>query len=208
VVEERVERVVAEAVRSLERAQIPYLLIGGLASSAHGRPRATEDIDLLVGQGHEERALEALGAGGFETEATNPHWIYKAWRSGVTVDLMFKVLGDIYLDEEMIARSRQTSFAGQPVQVAAPEDVIVIKAVAHDEPSPRHWHDALAIIAAQRLDWDYLVRRARHGAHRVLSLLVYAQSNDLIVPEQPIRELIQLIYGSEFTLSRTARARA
>jgi predicted nucleotidyltransferase len=197
VAEERVERVVAEACRSLERAGIRYLLIGGLASSAHGRPRSTDDVDLLIGHEDAERALATLGAAGFETEATNPHWLYKASRAGVTVDLMFKVMGDIYLDEEMITRSRQATFAGQSVQIAGPEDVIVIKALAHDEPSSRHWHDALAIIAAQRLDWDYLVRRARHGAHRVLSLLVYAQSNDLIVPEQPIRELFRLIYGPE-----------
>jgi predicted nucleotidyltransferase len=191
---EQVEQIVAAASRVLERAGIRYLLIGGLASSAHGRPRTTDDIDLLVDQRDALRALETLDAAGFETEETNPHWLYKACRDGVTVDLMFKVHGDIYLDEEMIERSGRETFAGQDVPVAAPEDVIVIKALAHDEPSFRHWHDALSIIAAQPLDWEYLVRRARHGAHRILSLLVYAQSNDLIVPEQPIRELFLLIY--------------
>jgi hypothetical protein len=92
--------------------------------------------------------------------------------------------------------------------LAAPEDVIVIKALAHDEPSFRHWHDSLAIIAAQELDWEYLVRRARHGAHRVLSLLVYAQSNDLIVPEQPIRSLFESIYGSDGADGISTRSRS
>ena len=194
VTDERVERVVADACGGLEEHGIPYLLIGGLASSTHGRPRTTDDVDLLVAQAEAERALEALAAAGFETEETNPHWIYKATRDDVTVDLMFKVSGDIYLDEEMLRRRREAQFAGRTVWVAAPEDVVVIKALAHDEPSFRHWHDGLAIIAAQPLDWEYLLRRARHGAHRVLSLLVYAQSNDLMVPEAPIRELFRLIY--------------
>jgi predicted nucleotidyltransferase len=194
--DERVGQVVAEACDTLERTEIPYLLIGGLAASVHGRPRSTEDIDLLVTGADADRALDALAAAGFETERTNPHWIYKATRDGITVDVMFKVVGDIYLDEEMLERARPAPFGSSSVQVAAPEDLIVIKALAHDEPSFRHWHDALAILAAQELDWDYLVRRARHGAHRVLSLLVYAQSNDLIVPEAPIRELFTLIYDA------------
>ena len=192
--DETVERVVAAAAAALEQAELPYVLIGGVASSIHGRPRATDDIDLLIDPRDADRALAALGAAGFDTEATDPHWIYKATKDGETVDVMFNIKGDVHVDEEMLTRARPTDFAGQEVRVASPEDVIVIKALAHDEPSFRHWHDALAIIAAQELDWEYLVRRARKGAHRILSLLVYAQSNDLIVPEEPIRALFESIY--------------
>lgn len=206
--DETVERVVAEAASALERGGVPYVLIGGIASSVHGRPRATDDIDLLVDPRDAERALELLGASGFETEETDPHWIYKATKDGLTVDVMFNIKGDVHVDEEMLARARPTSFAGADVRVAAPEDVIVIKALAHDEPSFRHWHDALAIITAQELDWEYLVRRARHGAHRILSLLIYAQSNDLIVPEQAIRSLFDSIYDADGTDGTVTRSRS
>ena len=199
--DETVERVVAEAATALKRGGVPYVLIGGIASSVHGRPRATDDIDLLVDPRDAERALETLGASGFATEETDPHWIYKATKDGLTVDVMFNIKGDVHVDDEMLERARPTSFAGEDVRVAGPEDVIVIKALAHDEPSFRHWHDALAIIAAQELDWCYLVRRARHGAHRLLSLLVYAQSNDLIVPEQAIRSLFEQIYDADRTVA-------
>jgi predicted nucleotidyltransferase len=194
VVDERAEQVIADTAARLERAGIRYVLIGGVASSLHGRPRTTDDIDLLVDPVDAKRALEVLDAAGYETAETNPHWIYKAFRDGMTVDLMFNIHGNIYLDDEMLEHAAHLSFDGQNVRVAAPEDVVVIKALAHDEPSWRHWHDALAIIAAQPLDWDYVVRRARHGAHRVLSLLIYAQSNDLIVPEAPIRTLFRQLY--------------
>jgi predicted nucleotidyltransferase len=206
--DETVERVVAAAAAALERRDVPYVLIGGIASSVHGRPRATDDIDVLVDPRDADRALETLGAAGFETEATDPHWIYKATMDGQTVDVMFNIKGDVHVDEEMLARARPTTFAGHEVRVAAPEDVIVIKALAHDEPSFRHWHDALAIITAQELDWDYLVRRARHGVHRVLSLLVYAQSNDLIVPEQPIRILFESIYDADGADGISTRSRS
>jgi predicted nucleotidyltransferase len=192
---ERVGQVVAEACDTLERTEIPYLLIGGLAASVHGRPRSTEDIDLLVTGADADRALDALAAAGFETERTNPHWIYKATRDGITVDVMFKVVGDIYLDEEMLERARPAPFGSSSVQVAAPEDLIVIKALAHDEPSFRHWHDALALIGAGGLDWDYLARRARRGPRRMLSLLLYAQSEDLLVPPSAIRALVDALGG-------------
>ena len=39
----------------------------------------------------------------------------------------------------------------------APEDIVVMKAMAVDEESPWHWYDALGILAAVDLDWDYLV---------------------------------------------------
>lgn len=190
--------VLRDATAALEGAGVPYVLVGGLGSSVYGRPRSTEDVDVLVTPDDSLRALEVLGAAGFDTEETNPHWIYKASRNGMTVDVLFKVSGDIYLDDEMLARRRRRELHGVELWAAPPEDLLVIKAIAHDEPSFRHWHDALGILAGTsgELDWDYLVRRAGHGARRVLSLLVYAQSNDLVVPDAPIAQLYATLYGS------------
>jgi predicted nucleotidyltransferase len=185
-----------ESVAALEAAAVPYALIGGLASSLYGRPRGTADADLFLKAADAKRALEALGEAGFETEEKNPKWIYKASKRGLTVDLMFALQGGITFDEEMLARARSEELAGVRVRVLAPEDLVVIKAIAHDEQSSRHWQDALAILASCELDWDYLLRRARHGARRLLSLLVYAQSVDLVVPEEAIRALYEQLYGA------------
>ena len=183
------------AVNALERAHVPYMVIGGLASAVYGRPRWTHDIDLFVKPEDARRALHALADGGFVTEETNPHWIFKAWRDGAVIDLIFCVKGDIYVDEEMLSRSRVAEIKGRRARVLPPEDLVVIKAIVHDEPSARHWHDALGVIAGTELDWEYLLRRARCGARRVLSLLLYAQANDLVVPEGAIRDLFATIYG-------------
>jgi predicted nucleotidyltransferase len=191
---EEVDDTLATAVGALEGGHVPYVLIGGLASAVHGRPRWTHDIDLFVKPADARRALDVLADAGFVTEETNPHWIYKAWRGDAVIDLIFCVTGDIYVDDEMLARSRTATFKGRDVKVVPPEDLVVIKAVVHDEPSARHWHDALGIIATTELDWEYLLRRARHGARRVLSLLIYAESNDLVVPERAVRKLFETIY--------------
>jgi len=184
-----------DAVAALDAEHIPYLLIGGLASTLLGRPRYTRDVDLFVRQPDALRALAALGAARFETEETNPAWIYKAVKREVTVDLIFWLTGDIYVDDEMLARAPRLDWAGTPISVIPPEDLVVIKAIVHDEQNPHHWHDALGVVAACDLDWEYLAARARHGARRVLALLVYAQANDLVVTDETIRALHASLYG-------------
>jgi hypothetical protein len=86
------------------------------------------------------------------------------------------------------------SFRGRDVPVAPPEDLIVMKAVAASEDTPRYWYDAVAMVASSELDWDYLVARARQrGARRILSLLLFAASLDLVVPPGPIEDLYEAI---------------
>lgn len=186
----------AQSVEAFERAEVPYLLVGGLASSALGRPRFTADIDFFVRGEDAKRALEALDDAGFDTEETNPKWIYKAWQGDVQIDVLFKVMGDIYLDDEMLARAPELEVLGVPVKVVPPEDLIVIKAAVHDEDTPRHWHDALGVIATCELDWEYLAVRSRKAARRVLALLIYAQSSDLVVTDDIVRTMYESIYGS------------
>lgn len=182
-----------QALRALEQADVPYGIMGGVASAVHGRPRWTHDLDVFIRQIDTDAALEALDEAGFATQRTDDFWIYKGISRGVLVDLIFRAKGDIFLDDEMIARIVETDFKGVPVKVIPPEDLIVIKAIIHDEATPRHWHDALAMIASSTLDWDYLARRARNGARRVLSLLLYALSVDLPVPESAVRKLFATI---------------
>ena len=182
--------VLDDAVHALDAAQIPYVAIGGIAGATLGRPRCSSDIDLFVQPDRAPDALEAFAKRGFRTEVTNPHWLYKAFRDDVLIDLLFKVRGNIYLDAEMLRRSRVRSFRGTPVRVIAPEDFVVVKAIANDEETPRHWYDALGLIAQGPLDWEYLLRQSRKGPQRVLSLLVYASSIGLSIPREAIRRLV------------------
>lgn len=186
-----------DAIAALEGKDIPYVLMGGIGSATLGRPRGTNDIDLFVEPEHARLTLDALEACGFTTEETDPRWLYKGFNDGILVDVIFRSTGDIYLDADMLAHARVVDVRGCACRIIAPEDLLVIKALTADEHMPHHWHDALGVITGSELDWDYLVSRARrHGARRVLSLLLYAQSNDLGVPVKPVRSLFDAIFAS------------
>jgi predicted nucleotidyltransferase len=190
------EQVLGETVDALARAGVEYALMGGIASTGLGRPRWTHDIDVFVRPAQAESALDALAQAGFDTERTNTSWLFKGFKQGVLVDVIFRSTGGFYLDDEMVARSVEREFMGHRLRLIAPEDLLVIKAAVHDERGPRHWHDALGVIGVNDLDWDYLLRRARQAPRRVLSLLVYAHSLDMAVPNYVVRTLFQQIYES------------
>ena len=65
--------VFAEVIHTLERYDVPYAVVGGLASAALGRPRASADVDVLVMPQDARRALGVLGDAGFAIDETNPY---------------------------------------------------------------------------------------------------------------------------------------
>lgn len=197
------ERILFEAVDILEVSGIPYALIGGFAVKSLGRPRITHDIDLFVRPDDASRTLDVLEARGFTSQKRDPFWLFKAWKENILVDVIFKSSGDIYFDEEVRSHVRRTPFLGKFVNAISPEDFLVIKAAAHQEHNPHHWHDALAVLKQGNLDWDYLLRRAKHAPRRVLSLLIYGQSNDIAVPNDIIKKLYRCIFESASYVSET-----
>ena len=198
-----------EVVRTLDAAKVPYLLMGGVGNAAVARPRSTDDIDVFVRPDEASLALEALAAAGFDTEEHDPHWLFKAWRYGVLVDVIFRSTGDIYLDEEMLRRGVEGCYKGQRGPVISAEDLLVVKAVAASEATPHHWFDALGIVARCDLDWPYVLCRARQaGPRRVLSLLLYAESTDLAVPSEVVEALFAVIHPMDATALQVPTASA
>lgn len=186
---ERFDRVLGDVVQALEEEGLKYVFIGGIASGGLGRPRTTHDIDIFVMPEESELTLRALEKRGFRTERTDPHWLYKAFKEDILVDVIFKSKGEIYLDSEMYQRITLAEFRGRRLRLVSPEDLVIIKAAAHSELTPSHWHDAIALLSYAALDWKYLLKRARRAPRRILSLLLYAQSNDIWVPNSVIEEL-------------------
>ena len=182
------------AIEAIEEKDIHYALIGGIAVKELGRPRVTHDIDIFVKPDDADNVLEILKAKGFETERRDPFWLYKAWRDEILVDIIFRSCGDLYFEEEVREHVRRIPYHGKFVNAISPEDFIVIKSAAHQEDNPHHWHDALAVLTQGNIDWEYLLKRARHSPRRVLSLLIYAQSNDIAIPNDLIRKLYMTIF--------------
>ncbi len=192
---ERFNRVLSDTVEALQADGLKYAFIGGIASGGLGRPRSTHDIDVFVMPEDAERALRALDHHGFRTEKTDPSWLYKGFKEDILVDIIFKSKGEIYLDSEMYQRLITAEFHGRQLRLVAPEDLLIIKAAAHSELTPGHWHDAIALLSHATLDWEYLIKRARRAPRRLLSLLLYAQSSDIFVPNWVVHELFSVVYG-------------
>jgi predicted nucleotidyltransferase len=189
-----------ETIAALRAADVPFLLMGGLATSVLGRGRRVTDIDIFLRDRDVQPALAALAGAGFETLVVSPNWLAKALKDGVLVDVISRSTHDISLTDEIAEHAVEVEVEGRRLLSVSPEDLIVMKAVATDEDTGRYWHDALSLLGRPDLDWPYLVRRAKkHGARRVLSLLFFAQSIDLLVPEEIVSELLDAVrpVGSE-----------
>ncbi len=195
---QRFLEVLDETLATLDGGGIEYVLMGGIASSCLGRERWTHDIDLFTRPEEAPRALGLLAEAGFGTEETYADWLFKAWKGDQLVDIIFRTAGDITVDQTMLERAPTVDFMGRRVRTVPAEDLVVIKAIVANEHAPRHWHDALAILASADLDWPYLMRRARFGIRRVLSLLLYGQSNDIAIPSAVVRELFAVAEGTPF----------
>ena len=56
-----------DAVTVLQRAEIPFVLGGGLSAWARGGPRSEHDVDFLVRPDDVDTALDAFDAEGWKT---------------------------------------------------------------------------------------------------------------------------------------------
>jgi hypothetical protein len=77
-------------MRTLDAGDVRFLVGGAYAfTPVTGIPRSTKDFDLFVAKDDIGRALAVLGAAGFRTELTFPHWLGKAFWGKEFVDLIF-----------------------------------------------------------------------------------------------------------------------
>lgn len=189
--------VLEASTRAIAEADIPHLVFGSIATRALGRTRpisTDEDIDLFVRPPDAPAALQALEGAGFVTVEEDPTWIHKAKRAGVTVDIIYKAAGRVYIDDEMHERGVETNVMGVDVRLVPPEDLAVMKALLHDEDRAFDWFDALALLERPGLDWAYLLHRAEaYAAQRMLSLMIFARTEGIEVPADVIAKLRQIV---------------
>jgi hypothetical protein len=159
---------------------IAWGVFGGLAVRFYGGPRPVSDIDILVSPGCLERAAMMLGTP-IAMEVSEQVRLRRATRWGVDLcgDVVAAVDGGIQpftLDVEMARRRHIKLWYGMPLFVIAPEDTLVLKAIAQRGPEDgkRDVADVAAILQRQqRLDRGYLMWRAEvcGAADRVRSLI-------------------------------------
>lgn len=163
-------------VEVLERLGVAYHVGGSVASSVHGSPRATNDVDVVVDLRREHvQPLCAALAGEYYA---SPELLIEAvqsrscanlvhFASGYKVDL-FVCRGGEY-DRVSLHRLVERAFAAgsRTFRIATPEDILLRKLEccrAGGETSDRHWSDVLGILRLREheLDRPYLNRWASH----------------------------------------------
>jgi hypothetical protein len=161
-------RDVFEKLRAaLEAAGIPYFVTGSFASSAHGVPRATNDIDIVISPTREQ--LNALIAEFSPSDfATNGEEVNEAFRYRSSFNIIDQVTFwkvDFILrqytpfDASRFARREVVDIAGVRLQTASAEDILITKLWwAKLGPSERQINDAAGIIRVQgsELDLEYV----------------------------------------------------
>ena len=171
-------RVAADAGAALDALRIPYVVGGSVASSMHGVPRFTQDIDLLaaVQPAQVDRLVEVLQPAFFVDLAA----VRAAVRVGQTFNIFhrqtaYKVDVFVASDDPWVAdelsRAIEERFddGGRAVAIrfSSPEDVVLHKLAWYrlgDEVSDRQWSDVVGVLGIQKgtLDNAYLDRWARH----------------------------------------------
>jgi hypothetical protein len=159
------------ALETVNNARIPYVVAGAYAIYEHtGIYRQTKDLDLLFEPQDLLPAAYALRDAGFELRLEEPHWLAKAFRGEVFVDLIFGMgNGVAFIDRLWHDFARPGTLAATPVMIAPAEELIWHRLFINE----RHRHDMsdiqhLLITAGDTLDWDRLLKRV--GPHWPLLL--------------------------------------
>ncbi|MGH2457328.1 MAG: nucleotidyltransferase [Chloroflexota bacterium] len=170
------------AAEALRAAGVPFVVGGGLAAEAYHLRETVNDIDLFVRPVDAPRALSGLASQGFRVWIEDPRWLYKALKDDVTVDVIYESTGVVHVGDETFQRARWMEIDHTRLPIMPPEDLFVMKAAAATPSAPKHWLDAVSLLASQPMDWDYLAFRAARNPRKVLQAIVHAYEDGVPVP--------------------------
>ncbi len=158
-------------VHILDEVGVPFMIAGSFASAAHGLPRTTQDVDVVIDPAT-AAALDALVAAlppdeyyvdeAVAREALRRRSMFNVidQASGWKVD--FIIRKDRAFSRDEFARRQAISLLGVPVFVASPEDTIVAKLEwsLQSGGSERQLRDVAGIVATlgETLDRAYVER--------------------------------------------------
>lgn len=146
---------------SLDSADFPYMIIGGVAVLLYGEPRLTKDVDITLGAGPERTSdlLELAGDSAWRILAENPEdHVAQTMvlpcldeESGWRIDFIFS-----FSPYELIALGRvnRVTIGTTSVCYAAVEDLVIHKIVAG---RPRDLEDARSVLMKNsEMDFEYV----------------------------------------------------
>lgn len=161
--------ILARVVRTLDRAEIPYMVTGSVAASRHGSPRSTQDIDIVLST--DEAGLERLlrefpdtayyvsRDSAVDALAKESMFNVIDLASGWKIDFIFRK--SRAFSREEFERRKSGEALGVRLSIVTPEDLLISKLEwAKIGESERQIRDAAGVIATQgaALDRAYIER--------------------------------------------------
>ena len=154
---------------ALEIAGIPYMVTGSFVSGAHGVPRATHDIDVVIAPTEQQLVtlIKQFSESHYYAEIEDALEAFRHKSQFNVIDergiwkVDFIIRKDRPFSFEEFARRRLTTILGIPVYAATPEDILIAKLEwAKMGESERQLIDASGILEIQRenLDVGYIER--------------------------------------------------
>jgi len=152
-------RALKKSIAFLNERRIPYMVIGGVANSIWGRPRATHDVDLKVSIDAPLAEFRKVVLEHFPARSTNipphklsPHVIHFWALSDVAADFLVSIFD---YEKMAIERAVEMDIEGVWARVCTAEDLIIHKMVAS---RGTDLQDVEGILARQRgkLDMKYI----------------------------------------------------
>ena len=164
-------------VGHLESAGIPYMITGSVASSYHGEPRATRDLDVVIDPDGEslDALVKRLRSDGLYVDLEAARVALAARSQFNVIDAStgwkvdFLIRKDRPFSREELSRRMPADLLGTSAAIATAEDTIIAKLEwASATGSDRQRADVAALIDIGRdtLDLDYIDRwTAALGLH-------------------------------------------
>jgi hypothetical protein len=136
----------------LRSADVPTVIVGGVAASLLGRPRLTRDIDALIDLPDREwgRILAAAGEFGIEPRIDHPLEFARQSRviplrhraSQIDIDV---IVGALPFERDAVSSGRTRMFGQLEIRLPRVEDLMIMKAIAH---RPRDLLDLEGLLVA------------------------------------------------------------
>jgi len=146
--------------------KVKGVVIGGVAASLLGRPRLTHDVDALILM-EREKWEDVIGSGkkfGFMPRIPKVlkfaqlHRVFLMRHEPSELDIDISI-GVLPFEEEAIKRRRLVKLARVKIPLPTPEDLIIMKAVAH---RPRDMADIESILETHSsVDEKYILKRVK-----------------------------------------------
>ncbi|MDB6025425.1 MAG: hypothetical protein JWM68_1648 [Verrucomicrobiales bacterium] len=154
------------ALDAVRATNVPFMFGGAFSLATYtGIWRDTKDLDLLILPEHQEVVADALISAGFkdyyETLSYDRGWIYRSFRDGYIVDLIWRMANRrADVDQSWFENALPVAVGEQVYHVVGPEELLWHKVYVMQR-ERCDWPDVFNLLysVGPRLDWKRVVTR-------------------------------------------------